>query len=140
MAIYTYQCKACGGKGEVVQSIKSYCEKPDVPECCDTPMERYLTKTMVSFDTAPWGAYQSPIDGQVIDSRAKRNEHMAKHGVVMYDDIKPDVERNRKTIEEQVAVERRNDIIESVQQVQAGYVPPKLEVADQSTQEFVNTV
>ena len=138
MAIYTYVCPNCKGHGEVVQSIKAYCVKPVIPDCgdCDVPMVRRLTPVMVTLDTAPWAAYQSPIDGAAIDSRAKRNEHMAKHGVVMYDDIQPDVERNKKAMLKQVAVERRTDLVESVRQVDAGH-KPVLEVADKSVHDFI---
>lgn len=127
MAIYTYRCKQCGWATEVVQSIKSYCEHPHVPVCLGDvshgKMERYLTPTLVSFDTAPWAAYRSPIDGEVIDSRAKRNEHMAKHGVVMYDDLKPDFERNRKRIMKEAVADVKQDMIEAVHMLEAGYKP-----------------
>lgn len=136
MAIYTYQCLVCGGKGEVVQSISSYCVKPEVPECCETPMERYLTPVMTTFDTAPWSAYKSPIDGEVIDSRAKRNEHMAKHGVVPFEEVKPDFARAQARIKKEQAVERRNDIVEAVQMAQAGQIT-KAEVADKAVHEYL---
>lgn len=131
MAIYTYRCKECGATAEVIQSIRSYCEAPAIPHCGNCvegdpayhlPMERYLTPTLVSFDTAPWAAYQSPIDGEVIDSRAKRNEHMAKHGVVMFDDIKPDVERNKKRIQQEQKAQLRADIVEGIQMAEAGAI------------------
>jgi hypothetical protein len=111
MAIYTYRCRECGKTAEVIQSIKSYCVAPEVPECfciqesyerecaasgmaqvdilMSTKMERYFTVPLVTFDTPPWAAYKSPIDNSVITSKAERNEHMAKHGVVLYDDIAP---------------------------------------------------
>lgn len=139
MAIYTYRCSHCGKVAEVIQSIKSYCEHPQVPDCgndCPVPMERMLTPVMTNMDVAPWGAYKSPIDGEVIDSRAKRNEHMAKHGVVMYDEIKPDIERNRKAIAKQAAIQRREDIIEAVKQTSAGH-KPVLEVADKAVHDFI---
>lgn len=136
MAIYTYHCPECHKRAEVVQSIKAYCVAPDKPVCCDGPMERYLTPVMTNMDTAPWDAYKSPIDGTVIDSRAKRNEHMAKHDVVMFDEVKPDVERARKRIAKEQATERRTDIIESVKMAQAGH-KPRLEVADQAVHQFL---
>jgi hypothetical protein len=145
MAIYTYRCGKCGREEEVVQSISSYCVSPNIPDCdCPTrdairesietgrphidvlvtiQMERRLTSPLLTFDTAPWSAYQSPIDGEVIDSRAKRNEHMARHGVVMYDDVKPDFERNRKRIAAEAAAERKKDLIEGMHKVEAGYKP-----------------
>lgn len=86
-------------------------------------MERRLTAPLVNFDTAPWAAYQSPIDGEVIDSRTKRNEHMAKHGVVMYDEIKPDIERNRKRVMQEAVADIKQDMIEAVHMLDAGYKP-----------------
>src|SRR5688572_29490547 len=96
----------CDFRDEVIQSIKSYCEAPHVPVCVRDPshakMERYFTVPLVTFDVAPWAAYQSPIDGDFITSKAERNEHMAKHGVVLYEDIAPDIERNRKRIQHEM--------------------------------------
>lgn len=125
MAIYTYRCMQCDRKAEVIQSIRSYCEAPQIP-LCHGPMERYLTKPLVTFDTAPWASYKSPIDGSVITSRREQNEHMARHGVVLLDDIKPDIERNRKHLEKTRAAQLKNDVIEAVKKVEAGYKPPPL--------------
>lgn len=86
-------------------------------------MERYLTKPLITFDTAPWESYRSPIDGTVITSRKERNEHMARHGVVMADEIAPDVERNRKRIEAERQASIKSDIVEAVQKVEAGHKP-----------------
>lgn len=131
MAIYTYRCAQCGRTAEVIQSIRSYCEKPDIPHCDGGLMQRYFTKPLVTFDTPPWAAYVSPIDGSTITSRREQNEHMARHGVVLLDDIKPDIERNRKRIQQEAAQERKKDVIESIKKVEAGYKPPPLEsVAD----------
>lgn len=130
MAIYTYQCRECGANKEVVQSITSYCEKPDVPECHGA-MQRTITKVMVAFDTAPWAAYRSPIDGSVIDSRAKRNEHMAKHNVVLYDDIAPDIARRRKEIEEGHKQDLKKDLVEATQRVVDHGYKPEVATVDQ---------
>lgn len=110
-----------------------------VPDCCSIPMERMLTPILTNMDTAPWAAYKSPIDGSVIDSRAKRNEHMAKHGVVLYDEIKSDFERNRKRIAKESEIERRTDIVEGVKKAQAGY-KPQVEVATKAEHEFIGAV
>lgn len=129
MAIYTYRCKECGRTAEVVQSIRSYCEQPRVPYCDGDIyhdgglMERYLTGVMITFDHAPWAAYRSPIDGQPITSRAEQREHMAKHGVALFEDVKPDIERNRKRIVEEQKKEIKKDLVESLQKVEAGYEP-----------------
>lgn len=122
MAIYTYRCVECDRREEVVQSISSYSVKPNVPEC-HGKMERYLTSVMVSFDVAPWGAFISPIDGEVIDSKTKRNEHMAKHGVVPFEEVAPDIARNRKRIEEQAVADIKADLVEATHKVEQGYKP-----------------
>jgi putative FmdB family regulatory protein len=123
MAIYPYRCKECGRQEEVVQSIASYCESPNVPSC-HGPMERFITAPMFSIDIAPWAAYRSPIDGTVITSRAERNEHMARHGVVLYDDIAPDIERNRKDIAKKAVADIKQDVIEATHKVlDHGYKP-----------------
>lgn len=128
MAIYTYRCGRCGWTTEVVQSIKSYCISPNVPVCVHCPevalpMERYLTKPLVTFDTQPWDSYRSPIDGTPITSRKERNEHMARHGVVMLDDIKPDIERNRKRIEHERVASIKSDVVDALHKVEAGHKP-----------------
>jgi putative FmdB family regulatory protein len=127
MALYTYRCPKCDHRVEVSQRIKEYCETPRVPGCGlghDTvKMERYLTAPLISFDTSPWGAYRSPIDGSVIDSRAKRNEHMAVHGVVPYDEIAPDFERSRKRIQSEFHADVKKELIEATHRCEAGYKP-----------------
>lgn len=122
MAIYTYRCPRCDTRKEVVQSIRSYCEKPEIP-ACHGPMERCIVATLVNFDTAPWAAYQSPIDGSMITSRSERREHMAKHGVVPTDEIMPDVIRNKKRMQEKFKADIKQDIATAFQMADAGYKP-----------------
>lgn len=122
MAIYSYKCVECGKGQEVWQSISSYSVAPKVPEC-HGPMRRELTFPMVTFDTAPWAAFRSPIDGAVITSRAERNEHMAKHGVVPYDEVAPDFERKRKERQKAATADLKDDLIAAVHKVEAGYKP-----------------
>ena len=123
MAIYTYRCVGCDAKAEVVQSIKAYCEAPNVPVCADCggePMERYLTAPLITFDQQPWDAFVSPIDGTLIDSRSKRNEHMVAHGVVPFEEIKPDFQRNRERIQKEQKEKLKADIVEGIQRAEAG--------------------
>lgn len=127
MAIYPYKCSVCEKVDEVVQSISSYCESPNVPECCGFKMERMLTRPLIAFDFAPWKAVKSSIDGSVLDSRSKQKEHMAKHGVVLYDDLAPDFERNRQ---DKISAQRKQvkaDIVEAVQRLESGQKAPTLE-------------
>lgn len=123
MAIYPYKCDKCGKEQEVVQSIASYSKQPLVPRCCSEAMRRVMTSPLVTFDTAPWGAYVSPIDGSVIDSRSKRDEHMARHGVVPFDEIAPDVERNRKRLEKEAFADMKKEVVEATARVESGYKP-----------------
>jgi hypothetical protein len=130
MAIYTWKCPACSREETTVQSIKSYCERPNKPICRSNSdhnraveMERRLTAPMVTFDTAPWASYVSPIDGSVITSRRERNEHMAKHGVVMYDEIKPDIERNAQLRRQAAFADIKEDLIAATNRVESGYKP-----------------
>lgn len=126
MAIYLYKCLKCESLMDVVQSIKEYCIKPNVPECScgHGAMQRVITAPMVSFDKAPWNGYLSPLDGKTfVDSRAKEREMMARHGVVPYQEIAPDFERNRKRVLQEAASGTKEAIIEATQMVEQGYKP-----------------
>lgn len=124
MAIYTYMCATCGKQDEVVQSISSYCVTPIRPVCeGHGEMERRLTKPMVAFDMPNWGGYISPLDGSFIGSRQQQKEHMEAHQVVHYDDIAPDVARNRARIIKEQEAAIKNDLVEAVHRVEAGHKP-----------------
>lgn len=136
MAIYTYRCPRCDAKAEVVQSIASYSVAPEVPVCSAclgmpaVPMERYLTPVMASMDRAPWAGYLSPLDGKTfVDSRAKEREMMAKHGVVPYQEIAPDFERNRKRVIREAVADVKESIVEATAKIDHGY-RPQVESAD----------
>ena len=86
-------------------------------------MARVITKPLVSFDFAPWASFQSPIDGTTITGRKEQREHMARHGVVLYDDIAPDIERTRKEKAEVAKASIKKDLVEAVHKVEAGYKP-----------------
>lgn len=96
-----------------------------MPDCsgCNLRMERFFTAPLISFDIAPWGAFTSPIDGEVIDSRRKQNEHMARHGVVPFDEIAPDIERNRKVIQQEAKKGLKEAVVEATRAVKQGYKP-----------------
>lgn len=122
MAIYPYRCLECGKVEEVVQSIASYSESPRIPECCfKKEMVRVLTMPMVAADFQ--SSFVSPIDGTVISSRQQQREHMTKHGVVHYDEIAPDIARNKKALQEKVKVGVKEDLVEAMHRVEAGYKP-----------------
>jgi putative FmdB family regulatory protein len=122
VAIYPYKCRECGRTEEVFQSIASYSEEPDIPECCfKTEMVRVLTVPMMAPDLRT--SYVSPIDGSVISSRAQQKEHMERHGVVHFDEIAPDIERNRKARQAAAVADIKTDLIESFHRVEAGHKP-----------------
>lgn len=123
MAIYTYRCLKCDGEKEVVQSISEYCRAPRIPECCSETMERRLTATLLTTNVATYNAFRSPIDGQFIDSRTKYNAHMRKHGVVPFDELKPDFERNKRRRKQEAIAGVKQAVVEATQRVQAGYKP-----------------
>jgi hypothetical protein len=100
-------------------------------------MERYFTPPLITFDTAPWAGYVSPIDGELIDSRSKRNEHMAKYGVVPFDEIAPDVERNKQRRLADAKAGLTEAVVEATNKVEAGY-KPQIETIDKIIPEAVN--
>lgn len=122
MAIYPYKCRECGKTEEVVQSISSYSKLPRIPICADHgAMFRVYTAPMVAPDMQ--SGYVSPIDGSIIGSRAQQREHMNRHGVVHYEEIKPDIERNRIARQKAAIADIKNDMIEAIHKVEAGHKP-----------------
>jgi len=121
MAIYPYKCGGCGAAQEEIQSISSYVAAPRIPTCCGGPMMRVFTVPMVSCDHIQ--PFKSPIDGEVISSRSQQHEHMARHEVVLYDDIAPDIERNRARLLREASEGIADDIAESFHKLEGGFVP-----------------
>lgn len=122
MAIYPYKCLECGRTEEVIQSIASYSEAPKRPTCCfGAGMLRVITAPMTSVDLQ--SPYVSPIDGSVITSRAQQKEHMLKHGVVHFNEIAPDFERNRKARQAAMTADLKQDLVESMHRVEQGHKP-----------------
>lgn len=74
MPIYEAMCAKCGATEDYYQTVNN---------CNQTPVHCGESMTKVIL-TAPMGivdipAYQSPIDGKWIDSRAKRREDLKKN-------------------------------------------------------------
>lgn len=120
MAIYPYICDGCGKNEEVIQSITSYIEQPRIPDCCEVKMRRVFTPLLMSMDFEP---FVSTIDGTIINSRSDRREHMSRHGVVPFDDIAPDITRNKKYMQDSFKKDVKSDILEAVHKVESGYNP-----------------
>jgi hypothetical protein len=84
-------------------------------------MARVITVPMVAQDLQ--SSYVSPIDGSVISSRSQQREHMVKHGVVHYQEIAPDIERNRKARQAAAVADIKDDLIDALHRVEAGQKP-----------------
>lgn len=123
MALYPYKCQGCGHEEVVWQSISSYCQAPKVPNCPShlLPMVRMITLPMIKTDEiAP---FVSTLDGSMITSKSQQREHMAKHGVVLFDDIAPEIEQKRVAREKAAVADIKDDIIASCHMLEAGHKP-----------------
>ena len=76
MPIYAIQCLKCGKKDEIFRSVSEY---DNLPNCCETKMERKISPAMVMDDIQP---YKSMINGQMIMSRSQHRNHLKEHGCI----------------------------------------------------------
>lgn len=118
--IYPYKCSKCGAVEDVWQSLSDYCAAPRIPEHCDGKMDRVFTVPMVAPDYVP---FVSHVDGSVINSRSSHREHMARHGLMLHDDVQADLPAKRKAVTEAHFATLKEDIHEAVAMVQQGYKP-----------------
>jgi len=81
---------------------------------------------MMAADYEP---FVSQVDGSVISSRSQQKEHMARHGVVLYDDIASELPVKRQAVMEAHFNSLREDAREAIAKVDQGYVP-RIEVED----------
>lgn len=94
MPTYDYQCAECGYAASKIQSIRSYCEQPIVPECPqhnDTFMERKLSVVPAaagSYALAGDRHYEGmrATDGTDISSRSKHRQYMKNNNLTTIDD------------------------------------------------------
>lgn len=122
MALYPYKCQGCGHEEVVWQSISSYCQAPNVPACvCEGAMVRVITLPMIKTDEIV--PFMSTVDGTMITSKSQQREHMAKHGVVLFDDIAPEIEQKRVAREKAAVADIKDDIIASCHMLEAGHKP-----------------
>ena len=122
MALYPYKCQGCGHEEVVWQSISSYCQAPKVPVCaCKKDMVRLITLPMIKTDEIV--PFMSTLDGSMITSKSQQREHMAKHGVVLFDDIAPEIEQKRVAREKAAVADIKDDIIASCHMLEAGHKP-----------------
>lgn len=129
--IYPYKCSVCGATEEVWQRLADYVASPHIPVCLKFhgKMRRVFTVPMVAPDLS--SPFVSHIDGSVISSRAEQKEHMARHGVVLYDEIAPDLPRKRAEVISAQFTDLKSDINESINKVLQGY-EPKQQMVDGS--------
>ncbi len=125
--IYPYRCQTCGASREVWQRLKDYEAGPEIPDC-HGKMQRVFTVPMVQTD------YQAPfvshIDGEVISSKSQQREHMAKHGVVLYDDFAADLPSKRAAVLEAGFAGLKDEINEAITMVEQGFVPPRAQATE----------
>lgn len=121
--IYPYKCPGCGATKDVWQRLSEYIAAPIIPRHCGVPSQRVFTVPMVAPDYQ--SSFVSHIDGTVISSRSQQREHMAKHGVVLYDEIAPDLPRMRASCIEAQFADLKDDINVAIDKVVQGYVPPQ---------------
>lgn len=124
--IYPYKCPGCGATKEVWQRLSDYTLSPNIPEHCGVKSQRVFTVPMVAPDLQ--SPFKSHIDGSMISSRAEQKEHMARHGVVLYDDIAPDLPRKRAEAVAAQFADVKEDINEAINKVVQGYEPAQLTV------------
>lgn len=75
MPTYQARCKLCGTDHEYYSSIAQCLI---TPECCGEATQKVILTAPIGIMDIP--AYQSPITGKLIDSRAKRREDLARSG------------------------------------------------------------
>lgn len=94
MPLYTFKC-VCGQRDLRFAKIA---QRDDPQSCsCGQPMQRIIEAPFVRPEIP---AYQSPIDGRWIDSRAQRQEDLKRNNCVEVEPgMKEDCERRRKADE-----------------------------------------
>lgn len=106
MPTYEYLCK-CGKVTDRVMRLSEY-GTPQFCECGETsPMQKVILTAPTGFVQSDIH-YQSPVTGEVITSRAKRIEDLARHGCVEYDPcMKQDYQRRIK--DKEAAIDKSID-------------------------------
>lgn len=83
-------------------------------------MHRHFTVPMVAPDYAP---FVSHVDGSVINSRSAQREHMARHNLMLHDDVAADLPAKRRAVLEAGFAGLKDDINEAMIMVEQGYKP-----------------
>lgn len=93
-------------------------------------MQRVFTVPMMAADYQP---FISHLDGSVINSRSQQREHMAKHGVVLYDDFVSELPAKRAAVAAGMVAEVKQDIHDAMTKVGQGYKPERLMAGEDGT-------
>lgn len=131
--IYESHCHVCNIYYEYQASIDNH---SDAPTCtvCGNKTKQCIRTAPVGFVKGGGAADFQPfkgVDGTVIDSQLKLDEHMRKHNLVnlhegysedkiLAGDLKPKVDKKK------VGKEIKEDTVAALKKVEAGYVPEKI--------------
>jgi hypothetical protein len=83
-------------------------------------MHRHYTPPMLAPDYQP---FVSHVDGSVINSRSAHREHMARHNLVLHDDVAADLPAKRRAVIEAGFADIKDDVHEAIMKVEQGYKP-----------------
>ena len=94
MALYDYQCGACGSVREAYNRIAE--RETHAPSCCDRPMQIvHLTPPMGNVQCE--AHYVCPATGERITSHRQRRNNFARHGLMDANDFTPEFCERRDT-------------------------------------------
>lgn len=93
------------------------------------PTDRPVSNRYVS--DAWMDGTRSPIDGADIGSRTKLREHMRAHGVIDHSEAMQEAATQRRRAAKEAAVAVKQDLVNSMQRVMAGYKPNIQEYRDE---------
>ena len=118
MPIYEAVCPKCGKYHEYVRTM-SQCT--DTPECCGVKTEKRIFSAPFGVVDIP--AYQSPVTGRWINSRAERTEDLKRNGCRPWEGL----EQEKKEAERQRAYQEEKEDAKLTQSVEMAYAQLKPE-------------
>lgn len=80
MPTYDYKCSKCGKETTAFRKIA---ERENGPECCNKSMTKQITAPMLTpvMGGGDFQGYKCVVTDEWVDSRKKRREIMAEHGL-----------------------------------------------------------
>lgn len=107
MPLYEFECD----KGHKFDRFLKLAEYDSPQSCkCGANAARLISTPMFTVDIP---AYQSPIDGRVINSRAQRREDLKRHGCVEYEPSMKDHVEKRRAAEDSALEAKMEQTIEA---------------------------